>query len=186
MEIKQRVDRIVRRNVEWLQSYQVSEGPDRGAIEDPIRGDVIGDNYATEEFSLSCAYLLKYSNQNGLIKPLRRALKFHQRTTDGYPKGEHDEHYQHRRLGFTEAFIAGREFLQPDIEQSLLETIESWSPKRNSSNCNWHMMNSVLGQLVTELTGDRCHKSASRIDLLKTLTYWRPDGFFTDLSLIHI
>lgn len=176
MDIETRLNRLVSRNVRWLADQQVNYGVNRGGIQDPVRDRVIGDNYATEEFAAACSRL----GNPDLRSSFRKAMSFHCRTTDGHPEGRHTEHYQHRRLGFADALQSALSDETFSVDNRWISTVESWRPKRNSSNCNWHMMNAVLGVTVDSLVNNRYHRIAARIDLAKTFLYWKPDGFFSD------
>jgi len=178
--MKETTIRVARENLEWLKNQQVLDGFDQGGIEDPILDRVVGDNYATEEFAVGLGTLIARGEIDGLRDSFVNAMDFHARTTAAYPFGNHTEHYQHRRLGFIEAYNVAKNFNSRDELDRWKNAIESWSIKKNTSNCNWYAMNAVLDDLVYRETGNSKFRLHAWYELARTMFYWEKRGFFSD------
>ncbi|AEM57717.1 hypothetical protein HISP_10830 [Haloarcula hispanica N601] len=171
---------LVSENVEWLAEYQIETGPDSGGIEDHILGRVVGDNYATEEFALALAVLRSRGLLPDYDEHFERAMNFHARTSAGYPRGTHAEHYQHRRLGFIEALLKAKQFGSRTQLSKWRDVVHRWDTRDNPSNCNWHAMNVLLDRLVYNVTGSGRFRRHAFREFIQMLGYWQFDGLFTD------
>lgn len=173
--MKSIVYQLINNNVSYLKKLQVDnlKSFDYGAIYDPVLKRVIGDNYATEEYTLAASHLFKAKHK--YQKSIEEAMDFHVKTTDRYPLGVHTEHTQHRRLGFIETFLNVK-----DPKPEWLNCIKRWNYSHPCSNTNWFAMNALLNILIYKVTKNYSFKILSWIDLVRTLRYQARDGFFSD------
>ncbi|MFC6723001.1 hypothetical protein ACFQE1_01060 [Halobium palmae] len=177
--MKQNIINIARKNINYLEGHQVKNGFDKGGIKDPALDRVIGDNYATEEFAFGLSSLIAMGEVEDLQDSFVEAMNFHKRTTESYSFGTHSEHYQHRRIGFIEAYNLSKEFYDEELVNEWKSVIESWSWK-NTSNCNWYAMNALLCYLIYSETGQTRFQLYAWGEIARTVKYRGSDSYFSD------
>jgi hypothetical protein len=169
--------------LQWLADRQiVGNGPDRGAIFDPLDGRPMGEHYAHTHFAWVCAMMHRREGGDEWLSRAMEAVEFHIRTSpDEYPPGDWDYHWDFNNLAFAETCALLRERLDAPIRKRWEDALLAWKTNPHSAT-NWLAMR-ALGAWKRGTLLDRPSDHADAEEWLnRVFAAQTADGCFDDIS----